>query len=310
MFDLVRVAARLPPGELVTALEAARWPQEKRERLLRSLEKGEQVDARVIARREGEIEVEIGGDRVSLRLAAAAPSGQPGPTVSGPPYPLSSVDVGLSGVSRNLLRWREAELVRPAQERGPLTNAPSRDATPLGEALRQDMVRSGLFYESHLARWTQGEYPLEDIRREPQARELSGGALAAPLAENGSRHDEGWPHPELVRRQLDTLERDRIAWAGALWPGQDAQIEVGPEPRQAPPGSARAWEAKLLLELPHLGTVRATLRLEGAGARVDVVTQDLDARKVLSGARGELARALADGGIVATHIEIQGDGNS
>ena len=36
--------------------------------------------------------------------------------------------------------------------------------------LQQGLRESGLFYESHLARWFGGEYQIEDILREPQGR--------------------------------------------------------------------------------------------------------------------------------------------
>jgi len=72
-------------------------------------------------------------------------------------------------------------LTQPAPERLPLSaNAtqptPLLPAAPQSEAevqqlataLQGSLQRSGLFYESHLAQWAQGRYPLEALRAEPQ----------------------------------------------------------------------------------------------------------------------------------------------
>lgn len=72
-------------------------------------------------------------------------------------------------------------LTKPAPERLPLSaNAtqptPLLPAAPQSEAevqqlataLQGSLQRSGLFYESHLAQWAQGRYPLEALRAEPQ----------------------------------------------------------------------------------------------------------------------------------------------
>ena len=50
----------------------------------------------------------------------------------------------------------------------PLTDS-TPDAAPLAENLRQTIRDSGLFYESHQQQWVQGQKPLADLLREPQA---------------------------------------------------------------------------------------------------------------------------------------------
>lgn len=60
---------------------------------------------------------------------------------------------------------------------------PPRDPALLAEGLKNVLTRSGVFYESHLAKWVQGERPLSDLLREPQGQ-LS--PLAGRLPAEGS----------------------------------------------------------------------------------------------------------------------------
>lgn len=58
-------------------------------------------------------------------------------------------------------------------------------AALIAARLQQSIQHSGLFYESHVARWYRGELPLEALRHEPQMQVVSrgvvGSAPAAPL---------------------------------------------------------------------------------------------------------------------------------
>ena len=51
-----------------------------------------------------------------------------------------------------------------------LLSEPPTDASQLSRFLKQGLQEGGLFYESHLARWFGGDYPLEDLLREPQGQ--------------------------------------------------------------------------------------------------------------------------------------------
>ncbi|MBT1074800.1 flagellar hook-length control protein FliK [Geobacter grbiciae] len=64
-------------------------------------------------------------------------------------------------------------------------SGPPRDPALLAEGLKNVLSRSGVFYESHLAQWVQGEYPLTDLLREPQGQ-LSPLAGRLPAEGNGA----------------------------------------------------------------------------------------------------------------------------
>lgn len=67
-----------------------------------------------------------------------------------------------------------ADLVRqpaagPARQSQPVLDVPPEHPEILPEPLARAVERSGLFYESHQARWVSGEFPLERLLQEPQA---------------------------------------------------------------------------------------------------------------------------------------------
>jgi hypothetical protein len=77
-----------------------------------------------------------------------------------------------AGFLSSLLPSREAgtplRAVIPAAARPVLDEPPSYPA-PLAIALQSNLEESGLFYESHLLNWYQGQYPRERLLMEPQS---------------------------------------------------------------------------------------------------------------------------------------------
>ncbi|WP_142810929.1 flagellar hook-length control protein FliK [Tepidiphilus olei] len=109
-------------------------------------------------------------------------------------------DRSMAGASARTQLSSAGELLRqvltqPAPQRLPLPAgteraAPLLPAPPqspaevqrLATALQDSVQRSGLFYESHLARWVRGQYPLESLRAEPHNL-VARATPAAPSAE-------------------------------------------------------------------------------------------------------------------------------
>jgi hypothetical protein len=153
----------------------------------------------------------------------------------------------------------------PPRQPQPIVRNPPAAPSDLAAPLARAVERSGLFYESHQARWVGGDYPLERLREEPQAAwtRASGPAppaLASATAEATSPgHPTRTPGPEietraastpalaadegpkgetpradlaaretlpLVRQQLDTLDTRQISWLGEIWPGQTLRWEI------------------------------------------------------------------------------------
>lgn len=97
-----------------------------------------------------------------------------------------------------------ADLVRlpptaPARQSQPALDTPPQQARTLAEPLARAVERSGLFYESHQARWVRGEYPLERLLHEPQAGAGRGASTQAAVAampddDTPSKPDMPTPH--------------------------------------------------------------------------------------------------------------------
>jgi hypothetical protein len=164
----------------------------------------------------------------------------------------------------------------------------------LGQALRQALQTSGLFYESHLTDMVFGRTNPSALRNEPQAKlskdaapqnaavvrsrpeasttARSGGSVDAPSGSGApSTSAPGAPvagiHQDLnvlVRQQLDVLANQSLTWQGEAWPGTPMEWEVERDPYGGDPESATpTWATRLKLDLPRLGLVDARLNLAG-----------------------------------------------
>lgn len=113
--------------------------------------------------------------------------------------------------------------------------------------LQNAIIMSGLFYESHLANFAKGKWPLNALMKEPQNR----------------------PHfnaSQVVNKQLDALENQTIRWSGNIWPGQqmDWQLACEQEESSSSPSNDNPVQtiiSVLELDLPNLGKVQARLTL-------------------------------------------------
>ncbi len=151
----------------------------------------------------------------------------------------------------------------------PLVASASTSPGALAQAINNAVEFSGLFYESHLAEWSDGKRSLESLMREPQAQmgsRLTSSeditALASQLSEKlqfaGNRQSlidlmrtlEAAQSKEadsvsqdatgklttlneetarLLNLQLNALENRHLAWHGEIWPDQDMEWEVSEE---------------------------------------------------------------------------------
>lgn len=164
----------------------------------------------------------------------------------------------------------------------------------LGQALRQALQTSGLFYESHLTNMVFGRTSPSSLQNEPQAKlakdaasqntatargradapaaARAGGSADAPSSSGSSATQApGTPvagiHQDLavlVRQQLEVLANQSLTWQGEAWPGTPMEWEVERDPYGGDPESAAStWATRLKLDLPRLGLVDARLNLAG-----------------------------------------------
>ena len=222
---------------------------------------------------------------------------------------------------------------------------PATAPAQLAQALQTTLTTSGLFYESHLQQWTAGERPLADVMREPQNQNLSaraGVASAAAPAANGVANlvanaaadiatssaisSTAAPtdnttiktaqvlHPDtaqIVNLQLNVLDQPRIQWRGEVWPGQQMDWEVR-EDEAAPKRpdqdeQLRSWQSVVRFDLPTLGTVAATINLNGDHVQVHVRAVDPATAATLREFGGDLSRALSAAGTQLDLLTVKQD---
>ncbi|MES1948625.1 hypothetical protein C84B14_14826 [Salinisphaera sp. C84B14] len=187
------------------------------------------------------------------------------------------------GLIASLLARRDAPVAHttPAHAAA-LFGAARVPATPiLASILGQQVAHSGLFYESHLSKWFEGQRPLSELLQEPHnqkqpasaasesasssarmsgpgarqavAAQSQANALLAPGAfERGAadaRGDNGRGDVvderllSVVRQQLDVLSNPVFRWHGAAWPGVDMRWEIHENSDDAADGQGRKSEA-------------------------------------------------------------------
>ena len=277
------------------------------------------------------------GDVVAMRLVprhGAAPAPQPG------------ADGGeLSPTGRLIAALLREAPSAPSQAR-PVLDAPPATPTDLAAPLARALERSGMFYESHQARWIEGDYPLERLLEEPQAallprarssdaeeappalRPAAAPAAEAPADKGASATEDGNPASTLpargtdtereglvarealpiVRGQLEALETRHIAWSGEIWPGQPLEWEIDADDENGRrPGEEPGWRTRFSLALPALGEVEASAALAGSAVRLELAARTPQTAERMRSALPELVQALAGAGIEVVHAKVRCD---
>jgi len=122
--------------------------------------------------------------------------------------------------------------------------------------LQNAIIMSGLFYESHLANFAKGKWPLNALMREPQNR-------------------PNFNAPQVVNKQLDALENQTIRWSGNVWPGQQMDWQLTYEQEESSPSSSANNVDQMIvsvieLDLPKLGKVQARLSMSANALSVQL----------------------------------------
>lgn len=264
------------------------------------------------------------GDRLSLRFAGHMP--QPvflleTPDAAAADAPRLSQTARMLSAIMQRVPERSLPTVSPP---GPLLDQPVANPALIALALRTALVRSGLFYESHLADWAVGEDSLEGLMQEPQNRQpaespRNPASTAAALALSGSAEPKpANPMHALLTQQLQVLETPHFVWRGELWPGQALEWQVRQETGgQADPDPAAAgedaagWESRLELTLPQLGAVEVRIRLDPRqGVSIRMTAQQPATAPLLQHNQARLAEQLAAAGCALQSVTVEHDGGA
>lgn len=156
-------------------------------------------------------------------------------------------------------------------------------AASLFPQLNQQITSSGLFYESHVAAWLNGQFNKQDLLKEPQSK--------TPLFTDISKlSDIETPHRELltqiIHQQLETNEQQKIAWQGLFFPNAPMEWLIKEEQTKNQNMNAQdeennAWSSSLKLKLPELGGINIQLNIQNNHLSLAISTQNLDTADLL-----------------------------
>lgn len=205
-----------------------------------------------------------------------------------------------------------AEAPRAIVGKGPLAADGPIDAAQLAQKLQQTLGQSGLFYESHVAEWADGQRSLPDLTHEPQMQQ-------APRPPGASGPDLA--SAQMINLQLNTHEQARVQWRGEAWAGLPMEWDVRKEQQQGgrrgddgtPPQPS--WRSGLRLQFPQLGAVSATVVLVNGQVHIQMQAGTADAADALRSHAGRLQGALDAAGAPLSSLNIgldpaaQGNGN-
>lgn len=224
----------------------------------------------------------------------------------------------ISSTSRLLSNLAELPLARTLIESASgravwQTTGTAPDSQQLAVGLRDALVNSGLFYESHQAQWIRGERSTAQLLVEPQ-NQLDKQADKLPAAIDAqpakAALESGLPIAKelvpLVQQQLHTLETHQLTWTGQVWPGQQMQWEIQGQPEHSPmQPDERQWSTEMELALPKLGDVHARLVFTQGGIKLTLQGADAGTVALFNHRLPGLAITLNDAGIPLTGAVIE-----
>lgn len=108
----------------------------------------------------------------------------------------------------------------------PVLDEPPRYPAPLAIALQSKLQESGLFYESHLLSWHQGQYPRERLMKEPQSQFVNRpGHDLAPEKASANPTDASSLSGQPASKQ-DALQPGRLETLASLDNDQPGRMET------------------------------------------------------------------------------------
>ena len=208
----------------------------------------------------------------------------------------------------------------PIQAPLPLLNQAPQEAQQLAQALAKSVQQSGLFYESHLARWVAKRYPQSELLAEPQARwqstdNLMPANVNTTVAGDTAQEVKTMSSPQtavpvMIQQQLDVLESQQILWQGTLWPGHQAEIAITEERARGNTTQEEnsTWTTELQVHMPTLGTLKNTISLCGNNMQLQIQAASVESVTKLRDALPELVGALRELGFTINLVGIKNVG--
>lgn len=185
-------------------------------------------------------------------------------------------------------------------------NTPNIAASQLTQQLQQTISQSGLFYESHVAEWAQGQLALSQLSQEPQFALTSSNAHAT-----NDILEKDPTVAQMIQSQLDAQEQQKITWQGPFTDSIPLKWEItkdGKGNKASPSENADAWQSILKLDFPELGQVSITVNMYQGHVQLLMQTQSPETAPLLQSHAAELRRSLLLAGTAVDQMNIQHHG--
>ncbi len=216
----------------------------------------------------------------------------------------------------------------PVKASAPLLQKAGAPPLLIATQLENSIVHSGLFYESHVARWYRGDVPRQQLEKQPQMREaISVGqrlesGVAASSGEQDVRDSPGLSQAgaslPVVRQQLELMSNPVLRWEGDIWPGLWMLMTVAVPPlvhgresghhgagdEQEEWLEADTWEVALEFVSGKLGKLDAVLRLKGEELSLELRCMNAETASRLAAWSGTLEGRLRDRGVVNPRLMV------
>ena len=283
--------------------------------------------------------VEVGGQTVTMRLPSSVGNGDAlklrfSGHMPQPVFMLETLETAATGepdlsktarMLSNIMQRVPERAFPTLMPANPLLNQATVVPAELALALRTALVRSGLFYESHLANWVAGQDTLDGLMQEPQNRQAAESSRAATtalaLADAKITADPKLLNPMhmLLTQQLQVLESPQLAWRGELWPGHSLEwqikqgIEGQPDDANGTPveEDKAGWESHLKLTLPHLGTLNVSIKLDSNQTfSIRMMPEKADTAPLLQRNQPQLIEQLAAAGCALQSVKVEHDASA
>lgn len=173
----------------------------------------------------------------------------------------------------------------------------------LAGVMEKAVSQSGLFYESHIAAWAQGQLEQKALEAEPQHNLLA----AIPHA-NAEQSEYTQTLKQIIQNQLQLLEQDKLQWRGELFPGQKLEWQITKDPHHqaaADTPQPEIWHTRLRMTLPGLGELDAKIQLHQQTVQIAISAAESSAL-TLAANESSLRTALEAAGMRISGLQLSG----
>lgn len=232
---------------------------------------------------------------------------------------LSATGKFLGNLAQDLLKNQNANNTQTITSQAPVIGDANLNSTELPSLLKKTITQSGLFYESHQAKWINGENTLENLRQEPQGRTTviasESSALKTQTTAQLPITDLSIPSQtvSLVSQQLSTLETGHIFWRGTVWENQLMDWDIHEEKKNNKENESESlisWDSQLRLSLPNLGEILIKLSLCNHNIKIDIDALRSETIHLLENNQNPLANDMHASGINIQSIKIKNHNES